>query len=356
MKRGSNKQVVNVGRLQSALERFDRVSLLTSPTPIQRLENLEHALGAKTRGIRLFVKRDDLMDLGGGGNKLRKLEYLIADAKGQGCDTFITTGGLQSNHARLSAAAAARFGLACELVLVDVVPDQEEAYYGNGNLLLDNLFDAKIYQLPAGEDAVGFAHARADALNLEGRKAYVVGMGGSSPLGAVGYARCALEIIEQESALGFRFDRIIIPNGSAGTQAGLVAGMTLARDDPARIRAFTVLAPLDQAQTDTEKLAAATLSLLAPDSYLLDDAVRIDVTQRGHAYGIPTDAMVEALRLMARHQGLLLDPVYSGKAFAGLIAGVRDGCIPDGSNILYIMTGGTPALFAYSATLRQTGG
>ena len=341
--------------LESALKRFSRLSLLATPTPIQRLNRLEQALGADARGIRLFVKRDDLMDLGGGGNKLRKLEYLIADAKAQGCDTFITTGGLQSNHARLSAAAAAHFGLACELALVDVVPEQEAAYYESGNLLLGNLFGATVHRLPGGEDAVAFAHNRAKTLTREGRKAYVVGMGGSSPLGAIGYAACALEIIKQESALGFRFDHIIIPNGSAGTQAGLVAGMALAGDDPTRIRAFTVLAPLDQAQTDTEKLATATLALLAQDSYLPDDAVRIDDTQRGHAYGIPTDAMIEAVHLMARHQGLLLDPVYSGKAFAGLIAGVRDGCIPDGSDILYIMTGGSPALFAYPATLQPTG-
>lgn len=340
-------------RLQSALNRFARLSFLAAPTPIQRLERLEKALGADSRNIRIFVKRDDLMDIGGGGNKLRKLEYLIADAKAQSCDTFITTGGIQSNHARLSAAASAHSGLACELVLVDVVLGQESAYHQSGNRLLDDLFGAKVHVLPGSEDAVAFAHARAESLARQGRKAYVVGMGGSSPLGAIGYARCALEILEQEAALDLRFKHIIIPNGSAGTQAGLVAGMTLAGDDPTRIQAFTVLAPVEQAQSDTEKLAAATLALLAADSCPLDDAVRIAESQRGSGYGIATDAMVEAVRLMASTQGLLLDPVYSGKAFAGLIAGVRDGTIADGSDLLYIMTGGTPGLFAYPATLRH---
>lgn len=339
-------------RLDTALSRFDRISLADAPTPIQELERLENAIGASQRGIRLFVKRDDLMGVGGGGNKLRKLEYLIADAEAQGCDTFITTGGLQSNHARLSAAAAARSGLACELFLVDVVPGQEATYHDSGNLLLDDLFGAKVHRLPGTEDAVAHARTRAASLAEEGRKAYVVGMGGSSPLGAIGYASCALEILTQERALGLNFAQIIIPNGSAGTQAGLVSGLTLAGDDPTRIRAFTVLAPLEQAQADTEALAHATLALMNESVTLPTNAVQIDGSQRGPAYGIPTPTMVEAVRLMAASEGLLLDPVYSGKAFAGMIAGVRDGSIPDGSDILYIMTGGTPALYAYPATLR----
>lgn len=342
-------------RLSTALSRFDRISLADTPTPIQRLERLEKAIGADLRGIRLFVKRDDLMGVGGGGNKLRKLEYLIADARAQGCDTFLTTGGLQSNHARLSAAAVARSGLACELFLVDVVPSQESTYHDSGNLLLNDLFGAKVHRLPGTEDAVAHAHARAAILAKEGRKAYVVGMGGSSPLGALGYASCAQEILAQERELGLNFTRIIIPNGSAGTQAGLVAGFTLAGDDPSRVRAFTVLAPLEQAQSDTEALAGATLALMDESAALPANAVQIDGSQRGPAYGIPTDAMVEAVRLMAASEGLLLDPVYSGKAFAGMIAGVRDGSITDGSDILYLMTGGTPALYAYPASLRQTG-
>ena len=159
--------------------------------------------------MRLFVKRDDVMGVGGGGNKLRKLEFLIGEALAQGCDTFITTGGIQSNHARLSAAAAARAGLACELVLTNMVPRDDEDYQRNGNVLLDGLFGAKVHALPRDSDPLAFAQRRAAELGAQGRKAYVVGAGGSSPVGCLGYADCAREIAEQEAALSFTFSRIV---------------------------------------------------------------------------------------------------------------------------------------------------
>jgi L-cysteate sulfo-lyase len=338
--------------LKAALARFPKFPLLEGPTPIQRLSRLEAVLGEAVGGARLWVKRDDLMGLGGGGNKLRKLEYLLGEAIKQGCDTFITTGGLQSNHARQSAAAAARAGLACELMLADVVPRHDEDYRQNGNLLLDDIFGAKVHRLPKGEDALAAAQARAEQLRGQGRKVYVVGSGGSSPLGALGYAGCAAEIIDQERELGVRFDTIVVPNGSSGTHAGLVAGMAAAGDDPARIQSFTVLAALDQAEKETERLAARSLQLLAPGETLPDGAIMIDGSQRGEAYGIPTDAMLDAIRIMARSEGLLLDPVYSGKAFAGFLDCVRSAVWND-RNALFVMTGGTPGLFAYRNALAQ---
>lgn len=335
--------------LQTALDRFPRFALLDGPTPITRLFRLEKALNAASNGVRIWVKRDDLMGVGGGGNKLRKLEFLIGDALAQGCDTFITTGGLQSNHARLSAAAAGLAGLACELMLADLVPRRDADYRSNGNLLLDDLFGARVHRLAAGADPLEAAHARADVLSREGRSAYVVGNGGSSPLGTLGYAACALEILDQERVLGVRFDRIVVPNGSSGTHAGLASGLAAAGEEPARLLSFTVLDPLAKASDQTRSLAKASLDLIS-ERQLSSNAIMVDGSQRGEAYGMPTDAMIEAVRLMAQTEGLLLDPVYSGKAFAGVLAKIRAGVWED-RDILFIMTGGTPGLFAYRDAL-----
>ncbi len=320
------------------IDAFPRIRLFDAPTPIQRLERIEAALGLS--GARLFVKRDDLMGLGGGGNKLRKLEYLLGAAIDQGCDTFITTGARQSNHARLSAAAAAKLGLAAELMLTDTVPREDDAYRHNGNQLLDGLFGATVHTLPRGADALAAAYARAEALKGEGRKAYVVGSGGSSPVGALGYASCAREIEAQEAELGLVFTTIVVANGSHGTHAGLAAGA----QDPRRVLSFTVLADLAEAERGTLALANQTRALLGAPP-LTDDAIRIDGSQRGEAYGIPTDAMLAAVRLMARQEGLLIDPVYSGKAFAGVLAGLAEGRLS--GDVLFVMTGGMPGLFAY---------
>lgn len=324
------------------LDAFPRIRLFDAPTPIQRLERVEQALGLS--GPRLFAKRDDLMGLGGGGNKLRKLEFLLGAAIDQRCDTFVTTGALQSNHARLSAAAAARMGLAAELMLVDTVPRDDPAYRRNGNQLLDGLFGATVHVLPRGADALAAAHARAGQLRAEGRTPYVVGAGGSSPVGALGYAACAAEIRAQEAELGLSFRTIVVANGSHGTHAGLAAGMAAAGDDPRRILSFTVLADLEEAERGTHALANETLALLG-GAALPRDALRVDGSQRGEAYGVPTEAMLAAVRLMARREGLLIDPVYSGKAFAGVLAGLAKGRF-DG-DVLFVMTGGTPGLFAY---------
>ena len=320
------------------LDAFPRIALFDAPTPIQRLERIEASLGLK--GARLFVKRDDLMGLGGGGNKLRKLEFLLGAAIDQGCDTFVTTGARQSNHARLSAAAAARMGLQAELMLTDTVPREDPSYLHNGNQLLDGLFGAKVHHLPRGADSLAAAHARAEALKAEGRKPYVVGSGGSSPVGALGYVSCAQEIEAQEAELGLRFGTVIVANGSHGTHAGLAAGI----DDPRRVLSFTVLAELAEAERGTLALANATRALIGGEVLGSED-IRIDGSQRGEAYGIPTETMLAAVRLMARAEGLLIDPVYSGKAFAGVLAGLREGSLS--GDVLFVMTGGTPGLYAY---------
>lgn len=331
-----------------------RFKLLDGVTPIQRLDRLEGALGDTLGGVRLYVKRDDMMGVGGGGNKLRKLEFLLGEALAQGCDTFITTGGIQSNHARLSAAAAARAGLACELVLAHMVPRDDADYRRNGNVLLDGLFGATVHERPGTADALAFAQSRAAELAAQGRKAYVVGAGGSSPVGCLGYADCAREIAEQEAAQGFAFSRIVIPNGSSGTHAGLAAGFAALGQAPARVRSFSVLATVEETRATTLEKARATLKLLDPSASIDADGIDVADGQRGDGYGIPTPGMIEAVRLMASSEGLLLDPVYSGKAFAGLLADISAGAYAPGASVLYVMTGGVPGLFAYRSTFEQS--
>lgn len=321
-----------------------RFALLTGPTPIQRLDRFERSLGTCPP---IYVKRDDLMGIGGGGNKLRKLEFLLGEALAQNFDTFITTGARQSNHARLSAAASARAGLACELVLTDTVARTDDAYLRNGNVLLDDLFGATVHRLPCGADALSFAEKRAAELVTQGRRAYVVGSGGSSPVGCLGYAACAAEIIEQEHELGVRFSQIVVANGSSGTHAGLVAGLRALGDDPSRVRSFTVLAPLEDAERKTLELAKATLALVDPRKSITSADICISDAALGDGYGIPTIGMLSAVRKMCRTEGLLLDPVYSGKAFAGLISQLVESTSDSNSPTLFMMTGGVPGLFAY---------
>jgi D-cysteine desulfhydrase len=335
----------------AALDSLPRIALLDAATAIHRLSRVEEQLGLASRGIRLSIKRDDVMALGGGGNKLRKLEYHLGHARDIGADTVITVGGVQSNHARLTAAACARHGFACEMFLARMVPKEGDDYEKNGNVILDELFGAKVTLLPRGEDALVHANARADDLKAEGHTVVVLPTGGSTPRGVLGYARCAREIAHQEDELGARFDRVVVPNGSSGTHAGLLAGFAALGRDPARVNAYSVLAERDTAATATLGLARDALKLLGASVELAPEHVRIDGSQRGDGYGVPTAAMKEALRLMASAEGILLDPVYSGKAFAGLLQDLRGGAVRDGEHVLFVATGGQPGLYAYREDL-----
>lgn len=335
----------------AALDSLPRLALLDGPTAIHRLSRIEERLGLFSRGIRLSIKRDDVMALGGGGNKLRKLEYHLGHARDIGADTIITVGGVQSNHARLTAAAAARHGFACEMLLARMVPKDGDDYEKNGNVLLDELFGAKVTLLPRGENALVHANARAEALQEKGHTVVVLPTGGSTPRGVLGYARCAREISQQEDEFGAHFDRIVVPNGSSGTHAGLVAGFAALGQKPSRVSAYSVLGERDAAVATTLGLAREALALMGSSAVLDDRDVRVDGSQRGDGYGVPTTAMKEALRLMASAEGILLDPVYSGKAFAGLVQDLRSGAVRDGEHVLFIATGGQPGLYAYREDL-----
>ena len=333
--------------LDTSLSSFARADLLQGPTPIQRAERLEHLLGLKQQGIGLFLKRDDHMLIGGGGNKLRKLEFHIGAALAAGVDTVITVGGIQSNHARLTAAVCARLGLACELILTRAVPKNDVDYELNGNVLLDQLFGAQLQVLAGGSNSLAVAETRATQLRDSGRNVLVIPTGGSTPLGSLGYARCAAEIAQQETELGLTFNQVVVPNGSAGTHAGLAAGFQLLGRGTSIVKSYSVLSDRDTSATRTRQLTEDALTLLGSSAVVQAEEIDIDGSQLGDGYGLPTPAMQEAVRLMARAEGLLIDPVYSGKAFAGLLADLRHGRYRSGDNVLFVMTGGTPGLYAY---------
>lgn len=332
------------------------LELLDGHTPIQRLGRLEESLASAGQGIELYVKRDDHMSLGGGGNKLRKLEFLLGQACAAGVDTIVTVGGLQSNHARLTAAACARLGLACELVLTRVVPRSDPEYETGGNVLLDQLFGAVVHMHAGDVDALEEAHTRAEALEARGRCVAVIPTGGSTAIGCLGYARCAYEIAVQEEKLGITFDAVVVSNGSGGTHAGLAAGMIVLRHDPRRVRSYAVLAEESVARDRTAALIEQTLEAMGAVAGQRDTSPVVDGRYRGPGYGIPTPAMIDALAQVARLEGLMLDPVYSGKAIAGVLADAAGGVFQPGQRLLFLATGGEPGLHAYRSIFPANAG
>jgi D-cysteine desulfhydrase len=332
--------------LELRLGRHPRAKLVAGPTPLQRIRRIEATFGGALNGTRLYVKRDDLTGLGGGGSKLRKLEFLFGEALANGADTVFASGLLQSNSARLAAAAAASLGLHCELALRPLVDDAD--YQTSGNMFLDGLFGAPVRVLPdAAAVATHFAQ-RAEALATEGRKTYTLPPGASSAVASLGYVAAAAEIVSQEQSCGVRFDRIVLANGSSASHAGLVAGFALlGRHRP--VHGVAVFANRDATHALTLAMARGAIELLGADAAVDDRDVLVNDEQLGAGYGRPTPEAIAAIRLLSAQEGLLLDPVYSGKAFAGLLAQARRGDFQAGENVLFIMTGGASTLFAYRA-------
>jgi len=324
------------------LARFPRVRLGHLPTPLEPMENLSRHLG----GPRLWIKRDDCTGLSSGGNKTRKLEFLMADAIGQGADIVITQGATQSNHARQTAAAAAKLGLGCHILLEDRTGYTDKAYTENGNVLLDRLHGATVSRRPGGADMQAEMEALAADLRTKGHKPYVIPGGGSNPVGALGYVNAALELVYQASDKGLRIDRVVHATGSAGTQAGLVAGLC-ALNSGIPVLGIGVRAPKDRQEANVFALAERTAELAgAPGAVKRDDVVA-NCDYVGQGYGIPTQGMAEALKLVAEKEGILLDPVYSGKAMAGLVDLIGKGRFAKDENIVFLHTGGSVGLFGY---------
>ena len=323
------------------LARFARHRFCHLPTPLEPLPRLSAALG----GPQILVKRDDQTGLAFGGNKTRKLEFLLGEAAAAGVDVLVTAGGVQSNHCRQTAAAAARCGLGCALVLQRRVAWNHPDYERSGNVLLDRLAGAELHLVERSADLADELERIADAQRAAGRRPFVIPVGGSTPVGALGYVAAGRELLAQAEAAGRPIDAIVHASGSGGTQAGLLATTrTLAPE--VRVIGISVSAPADALAATVAELAGRTAGMLGlarpPDAgvEVLDDYIGAD-------YGQPTAGMREALALCARLEGLFLDPVYSGKAMAGLIDLVRRGRFEPGETVVFIHTGGTPALFPY---------
>jgi D-cysteine desulfhydrase len=328
------------------LARFPRRRYTPHRTAIEPLGNLSRALG----GPRIWVKRDDTLGLAAGGNKTRKLEFLVADALAQGADTLITVGAVQSNHCRLTLAAAAREGLKCRLVLEERVPGSYDPDASGNSFLFRLMGVEKIAVVAAGEDLNAAMQALAADLPAAGRRGYVIPGGGSNPLGALGYVACANEIVDQGFEMGLAFDHVVCASGSAGTHAGLVVGLA-GREAHIPLIGINVRRPRAEQEGNVLALANATAGLLGLTRPIDAAAVTALADWVGPGYSLPSPEMVEAVRMAARLEGLLLDPVYTGKAMAGLIGLVRQGRFKATDNVLFVHTGGSPALFAYQQVL-----
>ncbi len=330
------------------LSRFARVRLGHSMTPLEPLRELSRVLD----GPQLWIKRDDCTGFALGGNKVRKLEFLMADALAKGATHIVTHGATQSNHVRQTAAAAAHLGLSCIGLLETRLSDADDDYHNSGNVLLDRLFKCLLEERPAGCDMNAEIELVAERLRGQGARPYTIPGGGSNPIGALGYVLCAQEIVTQATELELVIDSVVHATGSSGTQAGLVAGLQ-AQNSGIPVLGIGVHKPRDIQEENVYRLALRTYDLIEARGLLSRESVVANCDYLGAGYGRVTPGVIEAVELLARTEGILLDPVYTGKAMAGLIDLVRKGFFARDQNIVFVHTGGAPALFAYRASFDE---
>lgn len=292
------------------------------------------------------MKRDDLLGFAAGGNKIRKLEFVVADALVQGADTLITCGAVQSNHCRLTLAAAVREGLKCRLVLEERVPGSYNPKASGNNFLYHLMETEEIRVVPGGTDLIKEMQSMVDSLAAEGRKGYPIVGGASSPLGALGYVACAEEILAQAFDMGIRIDSVICASGSAGTHSGLLAGFW-GNNSGIPVVGINVSRTKEAQEKIVFDLASKTAALLEIRGEIPRSAVECFGDYVGPGYSLPTEGMVEAVKMLARTEAVLMDPVYTGKAMAGMIDLIRKRHFKKGQKILFVHTGGSPALYAY---------
>jgi 1-aminocyclopropane-1-carboxylate deaminase len=335
-----------------SVQEFERYPLLFGPSPVHPLERLSAHLG----GANLWAKREDCNSgIAFGGNKTRKLEYLVAEALAQGCDTLVSIGGVQSNHTRQVAAVAARVGLRCVLVQESWVDWPDAVYDKVGNILLSRLAGADVRLVKSGF-GIGFKESWELAvaeIELSGGKPYPIPAGASDHrLGGLGFANWAFEVADQERQLGVFFDTIVVCSVTGSTQAGMIAGFAALQDQggrPRRIIGIDASAKPAQTRDQVARIARSTADLIGLGRALSDDEIVLDDRYHAGTYGIPDDATLEAMRLAARTEGMITDPVYEGKSMAALIDLVAGGEIARDATVLYAHLGGQPALNGYSA-------
>jgi L-cysteate sulfo-lyase len=336
------------GEENMRLDDIPRFKLAHLSTPLEEAPRLAKAIGAPGR---ILIKRDDCTGLALGGNKTRKLEFTLGQALTEGADILVTTGGLQSNHVRQTAAAAARAGLGCHAVVYSPLPRPSDAYTQSGNLLLDGLFGCVLHEA-AEEDVDGRAAELVDRLRGEGRRPFLVPLGASDGIGSLGYVNCAAEILAQAVDIGADVGHIVLCTGSAGTHGGLLTGLRL---DGSAVAVIGVSSS-EPSDIKVAKVAGVCRQVLdrlgEPDLPGLEDGIEVSDRYVGEGYGYSTRGAEDAIRLAAETEGLVLDPVYTGKAMSGLIDMVGSGRFDDGRDVLFLHTGGSPALFAYAERFR----
>lgn len=330
-----------------SIDDFERYPLTFGPSPVHPLERLTAHLG----GAKIWAKREDCNSgLAFGGNKTRKLEYLIPDALRQGADTLVTIGGVQSNHTRQVAAAAARLGMKAVLVQESWVDWPDAVNDKVGNILLSRVMGAQV-RLVRAEFGIGYKDSWTEAVEsvrAEGGTPYAIPAGASDhPLGGLGFAGWAYEVQRQERELGVFFDTIVVCSVTGSTQAGMIAGFA-GQDRPRRVLGIDASAKPAETRAQVEKIARATAELIGVGRDLRDDEITLLEGWAGDLYGVPVQSTVDAIRITGSLEGVILDPVYEGKSMAGLIDLVRNGDIPEDSNVLFAHLGGQPALNAYS--------
>lgn len=330
------------------LTQFPRRNYVQDATPIEALPAFSAALGGK---VNVFIKRDDLLPGCSGGNKTRKLDFCIADGMERGADTIITCGAVQSNHARLTLSWAVKEGLDCHLILEERVPGSYKQD-GSGNNFLFNLLGVKSTKVvPGGSDMLGEMEKLAENLKKDGKKPYIIPGGASNAIGATGYVACAQEIQQQLFDSGLVIDHMVVPSGSAGTHAGIAVGM-YGTNAGIPVSGINVSRKKELQEGIVHKLAVETAKRVGVREDIPAEQITCFDEYVGPGYSIPTDSMIEAVKLLARTESILLDPVYSGKAMAGMIDLVRKGHFAEGSNVLFLHTGGSPALYAYIDTFK----
>ncbi len=324
------------------ISRFPRLKFAHLPTPLEPLENLSKLLG----GPQIFIKRDDCTGLATGGNKTRKLEFLMGEAFQKNADTIITQGATQSNHVRQTAAISARMGLSCEIILEHRTKSEDPEYLENGNVLLNRLFGASIKTVQAGSNMDAALLESAEEIKKKGGTPYIIPGGGSNPTGALGYVNCAMELVGQINDSGLKVDHLVTATGSAGTQAGLLSGLEGTRSG-IPVLGICVGVGKKAQEEKVFDLVQRTNEFLEISGSVNRDSVVANGDYVGSGYGKPTEEMIEAVQLMACEEGILLDPVYSGKGMAGLIDLIRKKHFIKGDNVVFLHTGGSVALFAY---------
>jgi len=331
------------------LAKFNRRTYIDGPTPLKKLTRFSEALG----GPNIYIKRDDLAGtdfLSNGGNKIRKLEFLVADALAQGCDTLITCGAVQSNHCLLTLAASVREGMKCRLVLEERVPDSYDPE-ASGNNFLYKLFGAERIILRSEDQEMSEAMQKAaDEVAAEGGKPYIIPGGGSNPIGATGYVSCAQEIMNQGYTQKVNFDSIVCASGSGGTHSGLIAGL-VGCDMQIPVIGISVRRDKEFQEAHVLKLARETAVYVGVNSEVPVESVTVFDNYVGAGYSLPTKEMADAVKLLARTEGILLDPVYTGKTMSGLIGLVKSKYFNKNDNVLFVHTGGLASIFHYTSQI-----